>query len=297
MPLPAFAAWMLEQEARAMRTRLAGVRPFALQESMQPAANLLPSSQIAIEKFLSVGRTELRHLLDEFLRWLRSAETANSGAEEAQRRFTLLRLRFNSVLTQFDLFDNVITQRSENQTGVWLSGLDVASADALRLREKFFEPPAIICYLDRGTGAAKKLLPVAGTAVGGYFGGPAGASLGGNIASTLAGSLEMERDEMEWESAKTFVRLAADATKTAALTPPGETPEDTARKAVTDSALKNAPALLVPAQPSLPPLSPMGPVLPAAPSPPLAAQCPVCGSGHRGGRWMRRGNQIVLFGI
>src|SRR6266567_721729 len=64
MPLPAFAAWMLEQEARAMRTRLAGVRPFALQESMLPAANLLPSSQIAIEKFLSIGRTELRHLLD-----------------------------------------------------------------------------------------------------------------------------------------------------------------------------------------------------------------------------------------
>ena len=124
MPLPTFAAWMLEQEARAMRTRLAGVRPFALQESMLPAANLLPSSQIAIEKFLSIGRTELRHLLDEFLRWLRSAETAHSGAEEAQRRFTLLRLRFNSVLTQFDLFDNVITQRSENQTGVWLSGGD-----------------------------------------------------------------------------------------------------------------------------------------------------------------------------
>ena len=65
-----------------------------------------------------------------------------------------MRLRFNSVLTHFDLFDNVITQRSENQTGVWLSGLDVASADALRLRGKFFEPPAVICYLDRGTGAA-----------------------------------------------------------------------------------------------------------------------------------------------
>ena len=78
----------------------------------------------------------------------------HSGAEEAQKRFTLLRLRFNSVLTQFDLFDNVITQRSENQTGVWLSGLDVASADALRLRETFFDPPPIICYLDRGTGAA-----------------------------------------------------------------------------------------------------------------------------------------------
>ena len=86
MALPAFAAWMLEQEARALRTRLAGVRPFALQESMLPAANLLPSSQIAIEKFLSVGRSKLRRLLDEFLRWLKSAESAHSGAEEAQKQ-------------------------------------------------------------------------------------------------------------------------------------------------------------------------------------------------------------------
>jgi hypothetical protein len=146
-------------------------------------------------------------------------------------------------------------------------------------------------------GAAKKLLPVAGTAIGGYFGGPVGASLGGNIAGSLAGSLEMERDEMEWESARTFVRLAADAAKSAARSPQGEMPEDAARKAVVDSAQKNAPALLLPTQSSLPPLPQMGPVSPAAPLPSLAAQCPVCGSGHRGGRWMRRGNQIVLFGI
>jgi hypothetical protein len=189
MPLPAFAAWMLEQEARAMQTRLAGVRPFALQESMLPAANLLPSSQIAIEKFLSVGRTELRRLLDEFLRWLRSAETAHGGAEEAQRRFTLLRLRFNSVLTQFDLFDNVITQRSENHTGVWLSGLDVASADALRLREKFFEPPAIICYLDRGTGAAirraRTRLPGGGANPVAIIKVPRERMIGSGIASSL----------------------------------------------------------------------------------------------------------------
>lgn len=189
MPLPVFATWMLEQEARAMRTRLAGVRPFALQESMLPAANLLPSSQIAIERFLSVGRTELRHLMDEFLRWLRSAETARSGPEEAQRRFTLLRLRFNSVLTQFDLFDNVITQRSENQTGVWLSGLDVASADALRLRETFFEPPAIICYLDRGTGAAirraRTRLPGGGASPVAIIKVPRERMIGSGIASSL----------------------------------------------------------------------------------------------------------------
>jgi hypothetical protein len=142
-------------------------------------------------------------------------------------------------------------------------------------------------------GAAKKLLPVAGTVMGGYFGGPAGASIGGNLAGTLAGSLEMERDEMEWESARTFVRLATDAAKNAALSPQGETPEDTARQAVADSAQKHAPALLVPAPGPQPPPSPMA----APPFPPMAAQCPVCGSGHHRGRWMRRGNQIVLFGI
>ncbi len=154
MPFPTFAAWMLEQEARALLTRLAAVRPFALQESMLPAANLLPTSQVAIERFLSSGRSRLRSLVDDFLLWLRSARGSAAGAQEAQRRFTMLRLRFNAVLTQFDLFDNVITQRSENQIGVWLSGLDVASADALQLRRKFFEAPPIICYLDRGTGAA-----------------------------------------------------------------------------------------------------------------------------------------------
>lgn len=154
MPVPTFAAWMLEQEARALLTRLAAIKPFALQESMLPAANLLPTSQVAIERFLGSGRRRLRVLVNEFLQWLQSAQRSPHGAEEAQRKFTLLRLRFNAVLTQFDLFDNVITQRSESPIGVWLSGLDVASADALQLQQRFFQAPPIICYLDRGTGAA-----------------------------------------------------------------------------------------------------------------------------------------------
>ena len=141
-------------------------------------------------------------------------------------------------------------------------------------------------------GAAKKLLPVAGAAIGGYFGGPVGASLGGNIAGSVASSLEMEAGEMEWEAARTFVRLAADAARNAAQSPEGETPEDIARQAVTDSAQKNAPALIVPPVP--PPFAPA----PFSPAPlQMPSKCPVCGSGHRGGRWIRRGNQITLFGV
>ena len=55
---------------------------------------------------------------------------------------------------QFDLFNDVITQRSENETGVWLSGLDVVSADALQLTDHYYDAPPVICYLDRGVGAA-----------------------------------------------------------------------------------------------------------------------------------------------
>ncbi len=136
-----------------MLMRLSRVRPFALQEPMLPAAGLFPASQAAIESFLMSGRSHLRRMVDGFIAWLHSS-AARTDAAEAQRRFTMLRLRFNSVLTHFDLFDDVITQRSESETGVWLSGLDVASADALRLRGNYYQVPPLICYLDRGIGAA-----------------------------------------------------------------------------------------------------------------------------------------------
>jgi hypothetical protein len=147
-----YAHRMLEQEARALLTRLARVKPFVLNESILLAASLLPTAQIAIERFLAKGRRELKQRVQDFLRWLRS-EGRSASPEEAQRRFTFLRLRFNAVLTQLDVFNNVITQRSESETGVWLSGLDVVSADALALPGYYAAPP-VICYLDRGVGAA-----------------------------------------------------------------------------------------------------------------------------------------------
>jgi hypothetical protein len=149
-----YARWMLAQEARALLTRLARVKPFALHEPMLPAAGLLPPAQSAIESFLTSGRRLLLVRIHEFLRWLASAGNGSWDPSEAQRRFTILRLRFNAVLQQFDLFDNVISQRSENEIGVWLSGLDVVSSDALRLQGGYYEPPPVICYLDRGIGAA-----------------------------------------------------------------------------------------------------------------------------------------------
>ena len=49
------AAWLLEQEALALLTRLRQVRPFALQETMLPAAALTPTAQVAIERCSSAA--------------------------------------------------------------------------------------------------------------------------------------------------------------------------------------------------------------------------------------------------
>ena len=79
---------------------------------------------------------------------------AGRDASRQQRRFTFLRLRFNLALSQLDLFSDAITQRSENETGLWLSGLDVAAQDALDLPGGYFRAPPVICYLHRGLGGA-----------------------------------------------------------------------------------------------------------------------------------------------
>ena len=89
-----------------------------------------------------------------FIRWLHSPAGQSATPEVAQRRFTMLRIRFNVTLSQFDIFADALTQRSEQGTGVLLAGLDAAAADALSLTGNYYSSPGLICYLDRGHGAA-----------------------------------------------------------------------------------------------------------------------------------------------
>jgi hypothetical protein len=153
MDTNAIARWALEQEARALLTRLGRIRPFALQETMLPAAALSPATQIAIERFLIGNRYRLREEVTDYVRWLRGTGESTPAAE-MQRRFTIVRLRFNDVLTQFDLFSELITQRSEHDTGVWLAGLDVLAADAMTMAGDYYEQVQAVTYLARGPGAA-----------------------------------------------------------------------------------------------------------------------------------------------
>jgi hypothetical protein len=144
----------LADEMRALLTRVDRLKPFVLQETMLPAAALLPRTLVAIEALLLGERAKLHGLGHSYLRWL-AGPGRSAPAEEQQRRFATIRLRLNEHLAQLDLFADAITQRSEHDTGLWLSGLDVAARDALRLDNGAgVEEVPIICYLDRGPGAA-----------------------------------------------------------------------------------------------------------------------------------------------
>jgi hypothetical protein len=148
------ALWFLEQEARALIARLERVKPFALIAPMVVAASVPQAAQTAMENHLILGRRKLRTMIEEFIGWVRSPKGHSATPVAAQTKLVFLRLRFNAVLSQFHIFADVLTQRSEHEMGVWIAGLDDFAADALSLPGGYYEMPPVVCYVDRGHGGA-----------------------------------------------------------------------------------------------------------------------------------------------
>ncbi len=144
----------LYSEACALLSRLNTIRPFAVNMPMVSAASIPPPAWRAIERHLSVVCRDLNTRINEYIRWLGGSTEGSIDPSIAQRRFVLLKLRFNFLLDQLDIFADVLTQRSEHVNGVWLAGLDRAAEDGLILRGRYYKPPPVVCYLDRGHGAA-----------------------------------------------------------------------------------------------------------------------------------------------
>jgi hypothetical protein len=137
-------------------------------------------------------------------------------------------------------------------------------------------------------GVAKRALPLAGGALGGFVGGPLGAQIGSGLASMAGNALGLEaemlnQEDREFEGAKQFVRLAGAAIQSAASAAPSGDPRAAAQDAVAQVAQTLAPALLQAT---------------GTPSP-RRQQRSVGGPGitGRSGRWVRRGNRIVLLGV
>jgi hypothetical protein len=95
--------------------------------------------------------------------------------------------------------------------------------------------------------------------------------------------LELEglsHEDQEFETARGYVRFAGEAVKNAALAPASQNPRSAANAAAVTAAQMYAPGLL------------------QAPSvtPPAASTSSGLPMGYTG-RWIRRGNKIVLYGI
>jgi len=131
-------------------------------------------------------------------------------------------------------------------------------------------------------GVAKKMLPMAAGAAGTFFGGPAGGALGSKLGSLVGNALEselsgMSSEDRDYEVAKTFVRVAGDADKQAVQAPPQANPVIAAKNAVVRASRRALPRIGRRRRPSN-----------------------YQGQGHsrrRTGRWVRRGNRIILFGV
>jgi hypothetical protein len=111
-----------------------------------------------------------------------------------------------------------------------------------------------------------------GSALGGWVGGDTGAQIGTQLAG-MAGSklgLEFEGESEQLETAKDFVRMAAEAVAKVAGAPQTANVANVVRTAVSDAVKTHMPALL---------------------------SAPASTAGAVKGKWIRRGNQIILLGV
>lgn len=144
----------LVNESLALLNRLSLVQPFALNTPMVQAAALSADAQDRINAHLNRIRGEISGRIRAYLESLRNNPTPYASPADAQADFVLLKLRFNNLLDQLDMFADVLLQRAEHNTGTWVSGLDVLANDTLHLPGGHYTSPPVICFLQRGHGAA-----------------------------------------------------------------------------------------------------------------------------------------------
>jgi hypothetical protein len=119
---------------------------------MVQAAAASREAQDKIDRLMRLDKQQLRQRLKGFIRKIQ--QNPSRSARILQSDYAILRLRFNALLDQLDIFADVLSQRSEHEVGIWMAGLDRLAKDALHVKGQPFRIPPLMCYLDRGHGAA-----------------------------------------------------------------------------------------------------------------------------------------------
>lgn len=143
----------LVNESYSLIARLNQVKPFSMTMPMVKGASVSDDALKKITDLLEKSKSALRRKIYKFIDKLRESQHL-SKSSELQTEFSILKLRFNSILDQLDIFADVLSQRGEHDVGIWLSGLDTLAEDGLSIVKQFTEVPSLMVYLDRGHGAA-----------------------------------------------------------------------------------------------------------------------------------------------
>jgi hypothetical protein len=133
---------------------------------------------------------------------------------------------------------------------------------------------------------AGKALPLAGQAIGGYFGGDRGATFGGQVASAGGQLFGLETEglspeDRELQVARQFVRLAGDAAQKLSDAPSGGNPASAAQNALLAAARRHAPGLASRMRDGAS----------------TSGGGPGNSRSEDSGRWIRRGGKIVVLGV
>jgi hypothetical protein len=141
---------------------------------------------------------------------------------------------------QIDIASELMELESEEEFENFLGDLISHGAEAAG---KFISSPTGQALGQVLKDTAKQLLPVAGQAVGTYFGGSTGGQIGGALGTAASNLFEAESEEQEWEAANTFVKVVVDAVNNAGDAPAGTNPDAVARDAVAEAIHVHAPHL------------------------------------------------------
>jgi hypothetical protein len=219
-----------------------------------------------------------------------SQSSARNEAEEMELALELLQVRNEEELEGF--FSTVIN----------------TAKGALGAARDFAKTPVGGALKDIGTAAVGGAIPAVGTTVGGALGrwgwpedaksedwGKGwGKAVGGAAKSLLGWELEgLSQEDREFEAARTVVRWAKDAAERAAEMAPRATPRPSAAggpaRPVPPAQIAKAAAVAA-AQRVAPGLAAVVRQIPVS-------NAPADGPGEQSGRWVRRGNTVVLHGF
>ncbi len=173
------------------------------------------------------------------------------------------------------LATELLNINSDEELDLFLGKIGRAFKRIGRKAKRFFKSRGFRKFGRFLKGVARKALPIAGRVVGGIFGGPVGSKLGGSLGGFASSLFELELEgfspeDQEFEIARRFVRFAGSAFKNAAELTDQMPSEQAATMGIKIAARKHAPGLL---------------------------KRGFNGVAPRSGRWIRKGNRIILFGI